>query len=87
MSLLCSYIFESDEYTGTYRFIKCFYVFTDITAAFQKVMKYTPIGLKNTYSFMHGIIIDDIGSLLEHLTLEYKCLKKRDEINLLSNLP
>ena len=46
-------------------------------------MEYTPIGLKNTYLFLDGNIIDVIGSQVEHLKLEYKCFQKRDEGNLL----
>ena len=56
-------------------------------AAFQKVMYYTLVGLKNTHCFLDDIIIVSRGSKEDHLKLIYNCLPKLDEDNLRLNLP
>ena len=43
--------------------------------AFQKVMDYTLIGLKNTHCFLDDIIIVIRGSKEDHLKLVHKFLK------------
>ena len=53
----CNFNIISVERTGTYRFITGFYGLTDMPAAFQKVMDYTLVGLKNTYCFLDDIIV------------------------------
>ena len=83
----CNFHIISGEKTGTYRFITGFYGFTDMPAAFQKVMDYTLVGLQNTYCFLDDIIVVSRGSKDDHLKLVYKCLKKLDEDNLRINLP
>ena len=72
----CNFNIVSDEGTGTYRFITGFYGLTDMPAAFQKVMDYTFVGLKNTHCFLDDILIVSRGSKEVHLKLVYKCLKK-----------
>ena len=83
----CNFNIISGERTGTYRFITGFYGLTDMPAAFQKVMDYTLVGLKNTYCFLDDIIVVSRGSKEDHLKLVYQCLKKLDEDNLRINLP
>ena len=56
-------------------------------AAFQKVLDYTLVGLKNTYRFLDDIIIVSRGSKEDHLKLVYNCLKKLNDDNLRINLP
>ena len=51
----------SGECTGTYRFITGYYGLTDMPAAFQIVMEYTLIGLKNTHCLLDNIIIVSRG--------------------------
>ena len=58
----CNFNIISGERTGTYRFITGFYGLTDMPAAFQKVMDYTLVGLKNTYCFLDDIIVVSRGS-------------------------
>ena len=58
-----------------------------MTAAFQKVMDYTIIGLDNTHCFLDDINFVRRGSKEDHLKLIYKCLKKLDQDNLRINLP
>ena len=72
----CNFNIVSGEGTGTYRFINSFYGLTDMPAAFQKVMDYTLVGLKNTHCFLDDIIIVSRGSKEDHLKLVYKCFKK-----------
>ena len=57
----CNFNIISGERTGTYRFITGFYGLTDMPAAFQKVMDYTLVGLKNTYCFLDDIIVVSRG--------------------------
>ena len=83
----CNFNIISGERTGTYRFITGFYGLTDMPAAFQKVMDYTLVGLKNTYCFLDDIIVVSRGSKEDHLKLVYQCLQKLDEDNLRINLP
>ena len=56
-------------------------------AAFQKVMDYRLVGLKNTNCFLDDIVIVSRGSKEDHFKLVYKCLKKLDDKNLRINLP
>ena len=63
----CNFNIISGEGTGAYRFITGFYGLTDMPAAFQKVMEYTLVGLKNTHSFLDDIIVVSRGSKEEHL--------------------
>ena len=72
----CNLNIISGEGTGTYRFFTGFYGLTDMPAAFQKVMDYTLVGLKNTHSFFDDIIKVSRGSKEDHLKLVYKSLKK-----------
>ena len=83
----CNFNIISGERTGTYRFITGFYGLTDMPAAFQKVMDYTLVGLKNTYCFLDDIIVVSRGSKEDHLKLVYQCLQKLDWDNLRINLP
>ena len=83
----CNFNIVSGEGTGTYRFITDFYGLTDMPAAFQKVMDYQLVGLKNTHCFLDDIIIVSRGSKEDHLKLVFKCLKKLDDDNLRTNLP
>ena len=83
----CNFNIVSGEGTGTYRFIIGFYGLTDMPAAFQKVMDYTLVGLKNTHCFLDDMIIVSRGSKEDHLKLVYKCLKKLDDDNLRINIP
>ena len=83
----CIFNIVSGEGTCTYRFITGFYGLTDMPAAFQKVMDYTLVGLKNTHCFLDDIIIVSRGSKEDHLKLVYKCFKKMDDYNLRINLP
>ena len=77
----CNFIIISGEGTGTYRFITGFYGLTDMPAAFQKVMDYTLVGLKNTHCFLDDIIIVSRGSKEDHLKLVYNFLKKLNDKN------
>ena len=83
----CYFNIVSSEGTGTYRFITGFYGLTDMPAAFQEVMDYTLVGLKNTHCFLDDFIIVGRGSKEDHINLVYKCLKKLDDDNLRINLP
>ena len=83
----CNFNIISDEGTGTYRFITGFYGITDMPAAFQKVMDYTLVGIKNTHCFLDDIIIFSRGSKEDHLKLVYNCLKKLDDDKWRINLP
>ena len=56
-------------------------------AAFQKVLDYTSVGLKNTHCFTDDIIVVSPESKEEHLKLVHQCLKKFDQKNLRTNLP
>ena len=77
----------SQKCTGAYRFIIEFYGLTDISAAIQKVMYNTLIGLKNTHYFLEHINIVSQGSKHDHLKSGEKSLEKLDEDNLRINLP
>ena len=83
----CKFNIISGEGRGTYRFITGFYGLTDMPAAFQKVMFYTLVGLKNTHCFLDDIIIVSRASKEDHLKLVYNCLKKLNDDNLRINLP
>ena len=83
----CNFNIISGEGTVTYRFINGFYGITDMPAAFQKVMDYTLVGLKNTHCFLNDIIKVNLGSKEDHLKLVYNCLKILDDHNLRINLP
>ena len=78
----CNFNIVSGEGTGTYCFITGFYGLTGMTAAFQKVLIYTLVGLENAHYFLVDIIAVCRGSKEDHLKLVYKCLKKLDEDNL-----
>ena len=77
----CNFIIISGEGSGTYRFITAFYGLTDMPAAFQKVMDYTLVGLKNTHCFLDDIIIVSLGSKEDHLKVVYNCSKKLNDKN------
>ena len=55
MARHCNFNNESDEGTGTYRFMTGFHGLTDKPAAFQKVMDHTLVGLKNNHCFLDDI--------------------------------
>ena len=73
--------------TGTYRFQTGFYGLTDMPSEFQKAMDYNLIGLKNTYCFLHDILIVSKGSLEEHKSYVMNCLKRLDHEKFRINLP
>ena len=56
-------------YVQAYKIHTGFYSFTDMPAAFQKMMDYTLVGLKSTGCFLDDIIIDIRGSKENHLKL------------------
>ena len=58
----CNFNIISGEGTGTYLFLTVFYGLTDMTAAFQKVVDYTLVGIQNTHCFLDDIIIISRGS-------------------------
>ena len=58
----CNFNIVSGEGTGTYRFITRFYGLTDRPAAFQKLMDYTLVKLKNTHCFLDDITLVSRGS-------------------------
>ena len=49
----CIFNIVSGQGRGTYRFITGLYWFTDMPAAFQKVMYYTLVGQDNTHWYHH----------------------------------
>ena len=51
-------------------------------AEFQKAIKYTLVGLQNTYCFLADLIIVSTRSESDHLNYVIKCLKKLDDNNL-----
>ena len=83
----CNFNIICGEGTGTYRSITGFYGLTDMPAAFQKVMDYTLVGLKNTHCFLDDIIKVSRCSKEDHFKLVYNCLKKLNDVNLRINLP